>query len=197
MIVIVNIEGQPARALIDSRSLCDFMSSTLVDQLKLNRNELTMPLNVQLAVQGSHSKKNYNVVCDFKYQAIKERHSFDIMNISGYDLILGTPFLYQHSVSLGFNPTRVIIGSDNSLPVKGASVHKLVSRSTALREENLDEVREYLKELAKQLCKTVGETPLPPLRAINHWINLINEDMVYPTFKGTFADFISFFVLPS
>jgi hypothetical protein len=94
--------GQPARALIDSESLCDFMSSTLVDQLKLNKNELMTPLNVQLAIQGSRSKINYNVVCDFKYQTIKERRSFDIMNISGYDLILGTPFLYQHSVSLGF-----------------------------------------------------------------------------------------------
>ena len=74
----------------------------------------------------------------------------------------------------------MLIGSDESLPVKGASVHKLASRSAILREENLDEVREYLKELAKPLCKTAGETPLPPLRAINHRINLINEDMVYP-----------------
>jgi hypothetical protein len=74
----------------------------------------------------------------------------------------------------------VIIGSDESQQVKGASVHKLASQTAALREENLDEVREYLKELAKPLCKTAGETPLPPLHAINHCINLIDEDKVYP-----------------
>ena len=70
VVVVVNIEGQPAQALIDLESLCDFMSSTLVDQLKLNRNELTTPLNMQLAVQGLCSKINYNVVCDFEYQTI-------------------------------------------------------------------------------------------------------------------------------
>ena len=74
----------------------------------------------------------------------------------------------------------MIIGSDDSLPVKGGSTHKLTSRSATLWEENLDEVHEYLKELAKPLCKTAGETPLPPLRTINHRINLINKDMVYP-----------------
>ena len=65
---MVNIDGELTQALIDSGLLCDFMSSTLVDQLKLNKNELTTPLNVQLAVQGSRSRINYNVVCDFKFQ---------------------------------------------------------------------------------------------------------------------------------
>ncbi|KAG9227808.1 hypothetical protein PTI98_011416 [Pleurotus ostreatus] len=51
--ITVKINGQPARALIDSGSLGDFMSTTLVEQLGLKKIQLPTPLAVQLAVQGS------------------------------------------------------------------------------------------------------------------------------------------------
>ncbi|KAG2738295.1 hypothetical protein P692DRAFT_20759004, partial [Suillus brevipes Sb2] len=59
VVVVVNVNGRPAHALVDSGSLSDFMSVTLADQLKLKKTELTKPLVVQLAVQGSRSKVNY------------------------------------------------------------------------------------------------------------------------------------------
>lgn len=31
----------------------------------------------------------------FKYEDIEEDRRFDVMNIDGYDMILGTPFLYE------------------------------------------------------------------------------------------------------
>jgi protein associated with RNAse G/E len=55
----VKIDGHPARALIDSGSLGDFMSTNLADQLKVKREELDAPLGLQLAVQGSRSKINF------------------------------------------------------------------------------------------------------------------------------------------
>lgn len=180
IIIVVNIAGRPARALIDTGSLCDFMSSTLADQLKLKREELATPLIVQLAVLGSRSKVNYRTNAEFSYQGIKESRRFDIINLSSYDLILGTPFIYQHKVLVGLNPTRVIIGCNEALPIKGSAVRTLQSRAARLREENLDEVREYLKGKAAPLCKTAAETPLPPLRAINHKIDLIDDDLQYP-----------------
>ena len=39
LIVMVKVNGQPARALVDSGSFADFVSSTLVDQLQLKRIE--------------------------------------------------------------------------------------------------------------------------------------------------------------
>jgi len=56
--VKVTINDQPARALLDSGSLGDFMSSTLADQLAMKRSILDAPLSLQLAVQGSRSKVN-------------------------------------------------------------------------------------------------------------------------------------------
>ncbi|KAG6914024.1 hypothetical protein DXG01_002886, partial [Tephrocybe rancida] len=50
---VVHLDGKPVCALLDSCSLGDFMSTTIVVQLGLNKKDLTMPLNVQMAAQGS------------------------------------------------------------------------------------------------------------------------------------------------
>ena len=177
--IVVKIAGNPARALIDSGSLGDFISSTLVDQLKLEKKELASPVGVQLAVQGSRTRVNYGVDTLFEYQNIKSTRHFDVMNLSNYDLILGTPWLYQHQVSIGLNPPRVIIGCLSPLEMKGRGTFTLASRSMQLYEENLDAVREELLEYAKPLCKKASDCPLPPLRVINHVIPLIDESKIY------------------
>jgi hypothetical protein len=47
---------------------------------------------------------------------------FDIINLSNYDLILGTPFLYQHKVILALNEPSVKIGTLVPEPMKGKNV---------------------------------------------------------------------------
>jgi hypothetical protein len=96
IVVVVYVNGQPVRALLDSGSLGDFVSTSLVDQLKLAKVELTKPLALQLAVQGSRSKVNWGIQAELKYQRIKGQCYFDVANLLNYDLILGTPWLFQH-----------------------------------------------------------------------------------------------------
>ncbi|KIK33352.1 hypothetical protein CY34DRAFT_27054 [Suillus luteus UH-Slu-Lm8-n1] len=163
VVVLVHVNGHPARALIDSGSLSDFMSVTLAEQLKVPRQELTKPIVVQLA-----------------YQTIKEERYFDVINLQSYDLVLGTPFLYQHKVMIGLNPPRVVVGSATPLPMKGREVTTLESRAVEIQEEDLEKVRDHLKDLAHPLCAKASETRLPPLRAINHTIPLIDEGKIYP-----------------
>jgi hypothetical protein len=99
LIVEVQVNGQPAKALVDSGSLGDFISNTLIDQIKCEKQELTTPLTLQLAVQGSRSKVNWGVNVDFAYQKINEKRYFDATNLSNYDMILGTPFLFRDLLS--------------------------------------------------------------------------------------------------
>ena len=113
LIITVNINGHPAQALLDSGSLGDFMSTSLTDQLKVQLETLEVPLLVQLAVQGSRSHVNSCTQVHFQYQGIDKERVFDIININSYDLILGTPWLFQHQVCLGLNPGRVVLGSDD------------------------------------------------------------------------------------
>ena len=116
IIVTVYINGHPARALIDSGSLGDFISSTLADQLGLKKLALPKPMTVQLAVQGSRSQVKARTEARLQYQGIDEIRRFDVININSYDIILGTPWMWQHQVCIGFNKARVVIGSDVPIP---------------------------------------------------------------------------------
>ncbi|KAI0070206.1 hypothetical protein K474DRAFT_1609108, partial [Panus rudis PR-1116 ss-1] len=179
VVVVVNINGHPARALLDSGSLADFMSSKLAHQLGIKTFELTKPLPVQMAVQGSHAKVSTGCKAHIKYQHISEERYFDIVNLLSYDLILGTPFLFQHQVAVGLNPTTVVVGSDQALPIEGKSVRILASRAADLYEDKLEMARKLLREYAEPICRDASDAPLPPLRAINHTIPLKDPQKVY------------------
>jgi len=156
------------------------MSTTLADQLKLMMDILTKPLPVQLAITGLHTKVNCSTTVTLRYQSINEPHWFDIMNHDGYDLILGTPFMFQHQVLLGFNLTSVVIKSPTTLPLKGDQITVLASRTMDVVNARLEDLHKMLRAYAGPICKDALQTPLPPLWAINHTIPLIDESKVYP-----------------
>ena len=117
VVLQVRINGHPVQALVDTGSLGDFMSTMLADQLKVKKSMLDTPLGLQLAVQGSRSKINLTTEARLQYQGIDDQHHFDIINLNSYDIILGTPWLYQHDVCVGFNPAQIIIGRDDPEPI--------------------------------------------------------------------------------
>ena len=162
VVVKVMVNGHPAQALLDSGSLGDFISSTLADQLDVKRDKLNAPLSLQLAVQGSRSKVNAVTTVDLKYQGINEAQTLDIINVNSYDLILGTPWLYQHQVCLGFNPARVIIGSDDPQPLNNSQETKLMIHTLSVEGQEMENARERLRKYADPLCKEVSEMDLPP-----------------------------------
>ncbi|CAG8728300.1 10405_t:CDS:2 [Acaulospora colombiana] len=71
-----------------------------------------------------------------------------------------------------------LIGAVKSLPIEGVQVAHFASRAATLLEKNLDKVREMLKKEASDLCKSAEDTPLPPLRAINHRTPLKDESII-------------------
>ena len=178
--VKVLVNGKPARALLDSGSLGDFVSSTLADQLSAKKEMLASPISLQLAVQGSRSKVNARTTLKLEYQDICENRTFDVININNYDLILGTPFMYQHQMCLGFNPARVVIGSETAMPMNAGADTKLMAAGISPDNDEIDAVRKELNQHAMPLCREVHETELPPLRDINHTIPLIDESKTYP-----------------
>lgn len=127
IIVVVHIEGQPARALIDTGSLADFMSLNFAEQLRIPKIQLKKPITIQLAVQGSRSKVNFGVNAWIQYQGTDYKRYFDVINLQHYDVILGTPFLFQHRMMIGFNSPRVVLGSMIPVPIKGTQVSVLES----------------------------------------------------------------------
>ena len=76
------INGHPAWELVDSSLLRDFMSSMLADQLHVEKDKFTMPVMVELAIQGPHPKLNYNAKVQIEYQMNNEKRSFDVINLT-------------------------------------------------------------------------------------------------------------------
>lgn len=164
VIVKVAANGRPARQLLDSGSLGDFIPSTLADHLAVRHADLLdQPLSLQLAVQGSRTKVN----------------TLNIINITNHDLILSTPLMYPWGLSLSFNPARVVIGSDDARPLRSSPDTNLMVHSMSIEEHAIQRARDEPRKYAKPLCKEMHETELPPLRAINHTIPLIDESQTY------------------
>ncbi|KAF9265210.1 hypothetical protein L218DRAFT_1021588 [Marasmius fiardii PR-910] len=116
----------------------DFVSSTFADQLKLKLIDLAKPLPLQLATQGSRSKISSRVKVQFEYQNISKHCYFDIVNLSSYDLILSTLWLFQHKVTIGFHDSKVIISSSQALPIEGTNVSQLSLRAMDLLDERIE-----------------------------------------------------------
>ncbi|KAJ1299296.1 hypothetical protein OPQ81_005349 [Rhizoctonia solani] len=53
IIIEAEVNGHKVHALIDSGSLGDFISTTVIDQLKLLKEMLANPVSLQMAVTGS------------------------------------------------------------------------------------------------------------------------------------------------
>ena len=157
------------------------MSATLVDQLKLKRTNFEKPLGLQLAVQGSRSKINSFVNMSYSYQEIEDSRRFDVANLNDYDVILGTPWIWQHKVCVGLNPPRILIGSNDPMPIIAGldTKHSLGAAALSI-DDDLSNVRQKLINYAEAICRDVEDTELPPFRAINHSIPLIDEGKIYP-----------------
>lgn len=125
---------------MDCGSEANFLSTTLIDQLQLVHHVLAKPLNIRLAVHGSQSKTNADVLVDFGYQNISESRHFDIANLDAYNMILGTPSLWRHKIWLGFNPSSVVVGSDVSLEMRGDEVNVINSAAADIFEEDLQQL---------------------------------------------------------
>ena len=179
IVVQAKINGHNVQALLDTGSMADFISTTVVDQLKLPKGTYQKLLTVQLAVHGSRSKINCGTSVRFQYQTIDCERRFDITNLDNYDMILGTPFMYQHQVAIGFNPSRVIISSNKPLEMKGPKVTSITSTVADVFNKGLDEIRKELRQEAEDLCPDTSKTALPPFRAVNHTIPLVKEDKIY------------------
>ena len=88
--------------------------------------------------------------------------------------------MHQHKICIGFNPARVVIGSDDAQPFKIGSDTKLMVNALTPEDRNLKSTHEELRQYADPLCREVLETDLLPFRDINHTIPLIDEEKTYP-----------------
>ena len=70
--------------------------------------------------------------------------------------------MYQHQVTIGFNPSRVIVSSNEPLEMKGPEVTSIMSAVADIFNKGLEKIHEEMRQEAKDLCPDTSKTALPP-----------------------------------
>ena len=96
--VSVPVNGLVARVLLDGGSNTNMVSPEFATVAEIPAIELQEQMTLQLAVTGSRSKINYGAWAQVEPGSINPKVYFDIANIDGYDMILGTPFMWEHGI---------------------------------------------------------------------------------------------------
>ena len=109
-------------------------------------------------MSGSRGNLQNSATVRFKCHGVEEDRRFDVINIDGYDVILGTPFLFQHEAIVGFNPTRFTCGSRDALPIQGDQVSVVSSVAAEILKGELEDLRAMLLEEAADLCKSAEDS---------------------------------------
>ena len=120
--VSVPVNGLIARVLLDGGSNTNMVSPEFATVAKIPAIELQEQMTLQLAVTGSRSKINYGAWAQVKLGSINPKVYFDIANIDGYDVILGTPFMWEHAISPIFEEDGWIMKDGQRLDVSCATV---------------------------------------------------------------------------
>jgi hypothetical protein len=113
-------------ALFDSGSNTDCILPDFCKVAGLKPFILDEQLRLQLGCRNSYTKILHSVCPDVAIGPIVSQHHFDVVNVDLYDVIIGTPFLIKHGVSLRFGPNELIIGSTTIptiLDSEGSGVH--------------------------------------------------------------------------
>jgi hypothetical protein len=92
----MNIDGHTAQVLIDSGSTTDMISPQFAAVHRCKTIPLEEPMGLQLAVSGSRSTISNGVWALLELKGVSETRYFDLVNSDRFDIVLGTPFLYDH-----------------------------------------------------------------------------------------------------
>ncbi|KAF4599313.1 hypothetical protein EYR40_006405 [Pleurotus pulmonarius] len=111
----VVINGVRAYTLFDSGCTTDCMSPDFARVAKVKYGYLKDVVPLQLGTVGSSASIQFGTYSRVLFGGIDSREYFDVANIDRYDVILGTPWMHKHGISLDF-VNRVICIGDQAHP---------------------------------------------------------------------------------
>jgi hypothetical protein len=133
--VLLNVGGIMANVLFDTGCTTEALSPEFARVAGLRPLELTQQMGLALAVKGSSSKLNFGTWADVTVGPIRNTTTyFDIINIDRYDAILGTPFMWKHSISPIFEDGGYLLHKGKRLDVPIKVVNRPVNRELTNKE---------------------------------------------------------------
>ncbi|KAJ7127216.1 hypothetical protein C8R44DRAFT_595991, partial [Mycena epipterygia] len=99
---VVKIGASSAYVLFNSGSNTDSVTPEYANAVGGVRITLTEQITLQLGCVGSRSKINYGTRLPVNFGGVRGHVYFNQVNLDRYDMIIGTPFMNRHGVSLDF-----------------------------------------------------------------------------------------------
>ncbi|KAJ7111053.1 hypothetical protein C8R44DRAFT_530356, partial [Mycena epipterygia] len=133
---------------------------------------------LQLGTAGSRSKINHGMMARVDYDDIHSDEYMDNVNLDRFDMIIGTKFMRKHKISLDFEHDTIRVSGVPATTLTEKQEREIKDGKITYTEEDILRLRDRWMELSIDIMLGVPEK-MPPLRAVNHRIPLIDENLVY------------------
>ena len=164
----ITVNGHKANALFDTRTMGDnLISGQFVSTFQIPTQDLDTPISLKMAVKGFRSTINY------KSQPLilvgdETGYTTDalVCSLDNYDIFLGMPYLSAHNA---------IIDCGNAIITflkKGVTFTCKKANNTGFSALTNSDTPSFISEFP-EIFPTKKISELPPLRKVNHHINLI------------------------
>ncbi|KAL1947388.1 hypothetical protein VTO73DRAFT_14349 [Trametes versicolor] len=193
IVLLLTVNGLGALTLCDAGSTTEMLSNDFARVAGCDIIKLENPATLQLGCAGSRSRINFGTRSPVTLGVFGAEVYFDIANLDRYDAVLGTPFLRRFGVMLDFKNNCVHL--DGQIAATDADAGSTAveppttARSTTPPPVELPNPPPATSPEARRLCDALllefsdlfQPVPpgLPPLRAVNHTIPLVDPKKRY------------------
>ena len=198
--VFVKVKGHPAVPLIDLQTIGeDLISAQFVYLYKLPVVKIE-PKTLATAIEGSEGTVNKTCELELNWGGFVETRMFHVAHHSSWDMILKKPAIQdvRVTISAGTAPVPIQPPGMDRFPLRMwrgngvtdqksdlataansilAQANELAVRAAEL-EDQFNPVAEFVTQFPKEI-----QSELPPLRKINHKINVIPGSSWIPTYR--------------
>ena len=164
----VTVNGHKAKALFDTGTMGDnLISGKFVSTSQIPTQDLDTPISLKIAVKGSRSTINYKAQPIIQVgDETGDTTDALVCSLDNYDIFLGMPYLTAHNAIIDCGNAII------SFPKKGITLICKKANNTRFSAMTSSDTPDFISEFP-EVFPTKKITELPPLRKVNHHINLI------------------------
>ena len=137
--MLINMNSTPAYTCWDTGAELDCISPDFTRAISTRATPKKVTLKIRLGAKGSMTMSTYEVNAQLDFGNIHLEHLVDVVNISQWDLIMGSPFCNKYKVILNYEDRTIRFGDtvitalpleeEESLCHSNPSCHQQVRRS--------------------------------------------------------------------
>ena len=107
---LINVNGTPAYTCWDTGAELDCISPDFTRAIGIRATPKKVALKIRLGAKGSTTMSTYEAKAQLDFGNVHLEHLVDVVNISRWDLIMGSPFCNKYKVILNYEDRTIRFG---------------------------------------------------------------------------------------